>query len=188
VHGTGRGGVARTGKQSAYQWWAFHAGLKGWRIGVIFLERAVLKLVVVFAAAAILAVPGAKAACESGSQTVFSCLTAKGKVIQVCDTGKTIDYSFGKPGQPEIVVRAARAQASTFQWQGVGRNISYTVNVPNGNTTYNVYWAADRLSEAHPVEAGVNVEKDRKRIATVRCVGEKHIIQAIEGIDLKPDE
>lgn len=129
------------------------------------------------------------AACENGSKIIFSCLTAKGKVIEVCDAGKTIDYSFGKPkAKPEIIVRAPRSEASTFQWQGVGRYISYTVEVPNGNTVYSVFWGADRLTEKHAIEAGVNVEVNKQLAATVKCSGEKHIIQNIEGIDLKPVE
>lgn len=131
--------------------------------------------------------PLAQAACEKGSSAVFSCRTAKGKVIQVCDAGKTIDYSFGMPdGKPEIVVRAPRSQASTYQWKGVGRYISYAVRVPNGTTTYNVFWGADRLTEKHAIEAGVHVEVDTKLVATVKCVGEKHIVHDLEGIDLKP--
>jgi hypothetical protein len=129
------------------------------------------------------------AACEQGSKTVFSCLAAKGKLIQVCDAGKTIDYSFGKPGAtPEIIVRAPRSEASTFQWQGVGRYLSYAVEVPNGNTTYRVFWGADRLTDAHAIEAGVHVEVNKQHVATVKCVGTKPIIQHIEGIDLKPSE
>lgn len=131
----------------------------------------------------------ARADCDKATTTVFSCPAAKGKRIQVCDAGRTIDYSFGKPGSPpEIVVRAPRSQASTYQWKGVGRYLSYAVQVPNGDTTYNVFWGADRLTEEHAVEAGVHVEVKGKHVATVKCVGEKHIVQNIEGIDLKPVE
>jgi len=131
----------------------------------------------------------AHAGCEQGTPTVFSCHAAKGKRIQVCDAGKTIDYSFGKAGSaPEIVVRAPRSQASTYQWKGIGRYLSYAVQVPNGDTTYNVFWGADRLTEEHPIEAGVHVEVKGKLVATVKCVGEKHIVQNIEGIDLRPME
>jgi hypothetical protein len=128
------------------------------------------------------------AACEKASKTVFSCLAEKGKVIQVCDSGKTIDYSFGKPNAPEIVVHVPRSETSTFQWQGVGRYLSYSIEVPNGNATYSVFWGADRLTDEHKIEAGVNVEINKSRVATVKCVGEKHIVQNIEGIDLKPLE
>ena len=139
-------------------------------------------------AAVALSIPAvAAAACEKSSKTVFSCLTAKGKQIQVCDSGKTIDYSFGKPNAtPDIVVRVPRSKASTSQWQGIGRYISYSVEIPNGNTTYGVYWGADRLTDEHAIDAGVNVEIDNKLVASVKCFGEKHIVQNIEGIDLKP--
>lgn len=132
----------------------------------------------------------AMAGCDKGSKVVFSCLTAKGKSIEVCDSGKTIDYSFGKPGtKPEIVVRALRKDASTYQWQGVGRAISYSVSVPNGEkTVYTAFWSADRMDEKHGIEAGVNVEISGKQVATVNCGDPKQIVQNIEGIDLKPSE
>lgn len=128
------------------------------------------------------------AKCEVGSKTIFSCMTTKGKQIEVCDAGKTISYSFGKPQEkPEIVVKVPRNQASTYQWEGVGRYMSYSVNIPNGNTVYSVFWGVDRLSEEHAVEAGVNVETNNKSVATVKC-SEKNIEQNIEGIALKPAE
>ena len=131
----------------------------------------------------------AMAACENGSETVFSCLTGKGKLIEVCDSKKTIDYSFGKPTEkPEIVVRVPRNSATTTQWAGIGRWMSYSVEIPNGNAIYSVFWAADKLSDKHPIEAGVNVEINKKLAATVKCVGEDKIVQNIEGIDLKPTE
>jgi hypothetical protein len=131
----------------------------------------------------------AHAACEKGAVTVFACLTAQGKRIEVCESGRTIDYSFGYPNQkPDIVVQAPRAQASTRQWHGVGRAITYSVDVPNGDTVYRVFWGLDRLSEARSIEAGVQVEIARKPVATVNCAGEKHIVQNIEGIQLRPSE
>ena len=129
------------------------------------------------------------AKCSNDEKTVFSCLTGKSKLIEVCDAGKTISYSFGFPNtKPEIVVTVPRNKASTFQWEGVGRYMSYAVNIPNGNTIYNVFWGVDRLSDEHPIEAGVNVEINKKLAATVKCVGEKNIVQNIEGIELKREE
>lgn len=142
----------------------------------------------VIAAITVLSSASASAACAGGGKAVFSCLAAKGKVIEICDSGKTIDYSFGKPDAPEIVIRAPRSEASTSQWKGVGRYLSYSVEIPNGKTVYSVYWGADRLTDEHKVEAGVNVEVNKNRVATVKCVGEKYIVQNIEGIDLKPAE
>lgn len=125
------------------------------------------------------------ALCASASKTIFYCTTAKGKQIEVCDSKKTIDYSFGKPDmKAEIVVKVPRAQATTWQWRGVGRWQSYSVDVPNGNTTYNVFWGRDALAPNSPPEAGVNVLNNDRIVTTVLCAT-KGIVQALEGIDLK---
>lgn len=129
------------------------------------------------------------AACPSGSETLFFCNTQKGnKQLEVCDAGKTISYSFGKKGQkPELAIAVPRAKASTWQWQGIGRWMSYSVNIPNGAYNYNVFWGVDRLTEEHKVEAGVNVEKNGKLLTTLYCQ-EKGLINNLEGVDLKPVE
>jgi hypothetical protein len=58
----------------------------------------------------------ASAKCDKDDKTIFSCLTGRGKVIEVCDAGKTIRYSFGFPNaKPEIVVTVPRSKASTSQ-------------------------------------------------------------------------
>jgi hypothetical protein len=127
--------------------------------------------------------------CGTSAKTVFSCLTAAGKQIQVCDAGRTIDYSYGRPSQrPEIVVQAPRASASTFQWSGVGRSMTYRVDIPNGETRYSVFWSADRMTEQHSIEAGVTVEQKGAELATVHCLVNKKLVQNIEGIDLKPSD
>jgi hypothetical protein len=140
-------------------------------------------LTLCFASAALFA-PSAFAACAAGSETLFSCTTAKGKVIEVCDAGKTISYSFGSPQtKPEIALSVPRDKATTFQWEGVGRYLSYAVDIPNGSTTYSVFHGMDRLSEAHAVEAGVNVLSNGKLLATVNCVGKK-MVTKLEGVKL----
>jgi hypothetical protein len=137
------------------------------------------------ALATVLLTAKACANCGLGSKTVFYCMTATGKAIEVCDAGKTIAYSFGKPRKPEIVVKVQRNHASTSQWAGIGRYIAYAVDIPNGNATYSVYWGVDRLADEHPIEAGVNILIDDKMAATVKCSGNT-IKQDLEGIDLKP--
>ena len=150
--------------------------------------KAITVMTVIPIVAVILFTQSAYAKCEGGSKTVFSCVTTKGKQIEVCDDGKTIEYSFGKPkGKSEIVVKVPRSHASTSQWDGMGRYVSYSVDIPNGNTTYNVFWGVDRLTDEHAIEAGVNVVIKNKTAATVKCSG-KNIEQGIEGIDLKPTE
>ncbi|MFZ1343057.1 hypothetical protein [Thiothrix eikelboomii] len=131
----------------------------------------------------------ALAACPSGSETLFFCNTQKGnKQLEVCDAGKTISYSFGKKGQkPELAIAVPRSKASTWQWQGIGRYMSYSVNIPNGDYNYNVFWSVDRVTEEHAIEAGVNVEKKGKLLTTLLCQ-DKGLINNLEGVDLKPAE
>lgn len=122
-----------------------------------------------------------------GSKTLFFCTTVKGKQIEVCDSGKTIDYSFGKPaGKPEIAVKVPRDLASTSQWAGIGRAESYAVDIPNGKATYNVFWSVDRLTDEHAIEAGVNVLINNNLVTTVNCG--KDVVSNLEGVKLKPTE
>lgn len=127
------------------------------------------------------------AQCEVKTKEVFSCLTEKKKQIEVCDAGQTINYSYGKVGKPEIAIKVPRADASTFQWAGVGSWMSYSVNIPNGKTVYSVSWGVDRMDEKHPIEAGVIATVNGKQVANVKCV-ESTIRQNLEGINLKPSD
>jgi hypothetical protein len=75
------------------------------------------------------------AGCDTGSKLVFSCTTQKGKLVQVCDSSNTIDYSFGAPNKnPEISLKVKRNLVTTTQWAGVGSWINYSVEIPNGKT------------------------------------------------------
>ena len=121
--------------------------------------------------------------CGAGAKAVFACTTKAGKKVELCDAGKTIRYAFGKPGAPEIALSVERKRASTGQWTGVG-SPSYTVNVPNGDTVYTVFWGVDRNVESLPVEAGVHVYVKEKWAATVYCSGKKPILQEMEDIKL----
>lgn len=135
-------------------------------------------------ATAALFLPSVYAKCAAGSEALFSCTTARGKQIEVCDAGKTINYSFGSPqGKPDIALSVPRRQASTSQWAGVGRYLSYSVDIPNGATTYSVFHSMDRITEAHAMEAGVNVRTQGVQVATVKCVG-KNMVTNLEGVDL----
>ncbi|CAG1022898.1 hypothetical protein DOJK_01971 [Patescibacteria group bacterium] len=128
----------------------------------------------------------AYAVCEN-SKTLFFCNTQKGKQIVVCDSEKTIDYSFGKMGKPELQVKAPRDTASTFQWAGIGSTISYSVDIPNGDATYNVFWSADKNTDEHAIEAGVNVFIKKELKTTVKC-SNKGLVNNMEGVNLKASE
>ena len=145
-----------------------------------------MKFIVILPAIGMLFSPNLYAKCDKTSKTVFSCLTTKGKQIEVCDNGKVIAYSYGKPNvKPEMAFSVPRAQATTSQWNGVGRYESYAIDIPNKTTTYSVFFGTDRLTDKHTVEAGVNVMIKKKLAGTVNCAG-KNITNNLEGLTLKP--
>jgi hypothetical protein len=67
--------------------------------------------------------------CAAGSKTLFSCMTEKGKRIELCDAGAKMMYSYGKPGASEINLAVDRNNASTHQWEGMGANEYYSVKI-----------------------------------------------------------
>jgi hypothetical protein len=147
-----------------------------------------IKFLTLCVASAILFAPNAYAKCAAGHKTIFSCTTAKGKLIEVCDAGKSIIYSFGSPQTtPEIALNVPRDKATTFQWAGVGSAISYAVDIPNDKTTYSVFFSMDRLNPEHASVAGVNVLSNGDVIATVKCSGKK-MVNNLEGVDLAPTQ
>lgn len=118
---------------------------------------------------------------------LFSCGTENGKEILLFETDDTIDYSFGEPNaKPELELTVPRSQASTWQWKGIGRSMTYAVDVPNQETIYSVFWSADRLSPNHEIEAGVRVRNNGKTLTTVYCVGKA--VNNLQGVKLKPTE
>ena len=126
------------------------------------------------------------AACPSQSKTVFSCTTTNNKVIQVCDAGNTISYSFGKANAtPELAITVPRNKVTTYQWQGIGRSVHYAINIPNGKTIYQNNDSLDKMSQQYT--AGVEVSNNDKLLATVECAANKKITSKIQGIKLRPE-
>ena len=123
--------------------------------------------------------------CEDGTKTLFRCIAQKnGKKIEVCDAGKTINYSFGKPGKkPELSISILRDDVTAEQWNGVG-DFFYNVSIPSGDFLYRIFWTAERNTDEHAIEAGVEVTKKDKLLATIYCQ-EDTIEQLLDGVDLK---
>lgn len=118
---------------------------------------------------------------------LFQCETKNGKEVLLCDRGETLGYSYGKTSEPpELALSVPRDQATTFQWQGVGRWVNYSVTVPNGSTRYTVFTSVDQLSDDHEFEAGVIVTADGEEIARILC--REPIKHNLEDVDLKQEE
>jgi hypothetical protein len=122
---------------------------------------------------------------------LFSCATNDAKQILLYDSGATIDYRFGKVEYPlgqapqfvsELDLSVPRAEVENYQWQGFGRNMSYSVTVPNGNVGYRVFWSLDKLDRTHTPEGGVEVRENGNLIATVNCKG--NITSNLKGFSL----
>lgn len=129
------------------------------------------------------------AQCDPDSQTLFSCKIKKsGKLLEVCDAGKTINYSFGKVDKkPELSLSLSRDKVSTYQWAGVGRYENYAVIIPNKEAIYNVFWGVDKLAKGFPEDAGVMVEVKGEEVARILCVN-KTVVHNLIDVDLKPVE
>jgi hypothetical protein len=120
------------------------------------------------------------ALCANGSKTVFSCSTVKEKKIEVCENKGLIEYSFGNPmARPEMVVRVPRAWVNTSQWDAGLRWSFHSVDIPNGATTYNVFWGNDQKSAKASQEGGVNVVTGDTVTTTVLCAPQT-IVQALD--------
>ena len=126
------------------------------------------------------------AGCPSQTKTIFMCTTTNNKVIQVCDAGNTISYSFGKANAtPELAIAVPRNKVTTYQWEGFGRYENYAINIPNGKTIYRVNESLDKMSQQYT--AGVEVSNNDKLLATVECAANKKITSKIQGIKLRPE-
>ena len=126
------------------------------------------------------------AACPNQSKTVFNCTTTNNKVIQVCDAGNTISYSFGKANAtPELAIAVPRNKVTTYQWEGFGRYENYAINIPNGKTIYRVNDSLDKMSQQYT--AGVEVSNNDKLLTTVEFAANKKITSKIQGIKLRPE-
>ena len=103
------------------------------------------------------------AACPS--KTIFACTTTKGKAVEVCESPKTVAYSFGKKGaNPEMALSVPKSAASKRQMQFVGARSYYSVLIPNGKTVYEVF-SSYLDDESH----GIDVHVGGKKVATLTC-------------------
>ncbi len=102
---------------------------------------------------------------------VFSCFTAKGKHIAVVESDGYYEYSFGKPGKPELFFKnkIVDVEERSDHWNGVGAWEWVQYNLKNGEYYYLVNQATNRMTEEHEMEGSVTVYKGNKELATINC-------------------
>lgn len=91
--------------------------------------------------------PAAWAQCDDQQHLFLACSFANGKSVQVCTDGSTVDYTFGRPGQPpELTLNLVYHEGAEYvEWPGVGSTIWEAIRLTNGDITYEVYGGFERL-------------------------------------------
>lgn len=116
--------------------------------------------------------PSAVLACEPGEKLVFSCPTDKGKHVEICQAPTAINYTYGKPGQPELKLSEKN---SAFVWEhgeGVGSGVGDDLLFKNGATTYTISHVSS-FDDISDTEAHILVRQPGKEDAFIQCVSGK---------------
>ena len=101
--------------------------------------------------------PIAALACDAGERPVFSCTTAHGKQVEVCQATQLIHYAYGAPGKP-AELRLSKANEA-FVWEhyeGVSSGIEDDLTFDNGSTRYLITHVAD-FDDPSKAEANIVV-------------------------------
>ncbi|MFA9203230.1 MAG: hypothetical protein ACEQSD_04440 [Flavobacteriales bacterium] len=115
-----------------------------------------------------LAISNAQAACPATAKTVFSCSTTNNKVVDICELGQNLLYSFGRPNsRPELQFNIAKSRAYMYLWDGSTSSEYNELYLPRGNTIYQAYQANHRNHGG--TEHGLNVLINKKPVANIRC-------------------
>ena len=119
-------------------------------------------------AAAIALSPGLALACSTGETEVFSCTTASGKSVQVCQAPESIRYTFGRAGAATKMT--VSVPNSVFVWHSDGGSAMHTIdlNFDTRGTRY-VVSATRYRDEQPPLDAQIQVEQSGKQVASLVC-------------------
>lgn len=107
----------------------------------------------------------AMADCLPGGH-VFDCRIGT-KVLELCQQGEALTYSFGPRGAPELVLAESHRSVDYTPWPGVGSAIWQSVTFVNQGYGYEVWTSSDRSGGG--LEAGVNVLQNGAMIAQLHC-------------------
>jgi len=101
--------------------------------------------------------PVAALACDAGEQQVFSCATANGKQVEVCQAPQSIHYAYGAPGKPaELRLSKTNEVFSWEHYEGVSSGVEDDLAFDNGSTRYLITHVAD-FDDPSRVDANIVV-------------------------------
>lgn len=130
------------------------------------MDRSIARCLVAVAALGCSGAAGA--ACDEGG-LVFSCATALGNEIQLCQDGNSIRYTFGEPGlAPQLAITMPKAEVQKAPLRELGKVESYALRIPFREATHVLYWSLDDAGDEP--EAGIRVFVDDRLRATMQCV------------------
>lgn len=104
------------------------------------------------------------------AQTIFSCKVKSGKVARLEKIGGHYQYSFGKPGSPEITVKNSANQVLSNRLTGrilYAYSASVSAAILNGQHTYVLHSYDSTKGDG---SADIVVLKNNKKLAQLACV------------------
>lgn len=121
---------------------------------------------------------------ETGGELLFSCTTTNNKTLEVSKINDNYKYSFGgNNSSPDISILAKKQDVDIYKWDGIGRYENYSIKIPNGKFSYEVYWSLDKLSSKNAISSGVDIFEGDKSIAKVVCSKNKKILNKLFDAD-----
>ena len=103
----------------------------------------------------------------AANRVIFSCTNKQGKKVEVKEIGENIQYSFGRPGNPELVFKNSKIQVAK-QLQEYLPNYYYEQWLVLKNGEY-IYIPGTFTNGKITNEGGVWVQQDDKTISSIIC-------------------
>ncbi|KES13163.1 hypothetical protein SASC598P14_007090 [Snodgrassella alvi SCGC AB-598-P14] len=108
----------------------------------------------------------------AANHLIFSCTNNQGKKVEVKEIGKNIQYSFGRPGNPELVFKNSKTQVAKQTKENPPLNYhEQWIVLKNGEYIYmpRTYIGNPDKNGKIATEAGVSVKRNDKEISSIIC-------------------
>ena len=108
----------------------------------------------------------------AANHLIFSCTNKQGKKVEVREIGQNIQYSFGRPGNPELVFKNSKTQVAKQTKENPPLNYhEQWIVLKNGEYIYmpRTYIGNPDKNGKIATEAGVSVKRNDKEISSIIC-------------------
>jgi hypothetical protein len=132
--------------------------------------KRVFKAVAAFMAMIPYAAP-AFAVCAGNQIELLSCSFGS-KQVELCMTtdAQSVTYRFGPQGAPELELTRGFDEITMQPWNGIGRTIWDSVTLHNGQFSYALYAAYDKIDRTE--SSGLEVLRGEQGLASLDCIGD----------------